>query len=147
MVRIVREKIDIPAVIESINVPAAGGIDVFIGVTRNHSRGKKVLALEYEAYEPMALKTMSGIVDEVKGRWDIDKISIVHRIGRVEIGEASVVIAVSASHRKEAFVACRYAIDTLKKIVPIWKKEYFEDGEIWVGQEGGTPTVHPDHFR
>jgi len=141
MIQIVKKKIDVEQVIESVNDPAAGGVDVFIGTTRNHSRGKRVQALEYKAYEPMALKKMQEITEEVKKRWNVTKISIVHRIDKVGIGEASVVIAVSAPHRKEAFEACRYAIDTLKKEIPIWKKEFFKDGEVWVGIEGNESII------
>jgi molybdopterin synthase catalytic subunit len=137
MIKIVKEKIDVDEVIESVRDPGAGGIDVFLGTTRNHADGKKVFALEYEAYDPMALKMMLQIADDIKSKWNVCKISIVHRTGRVEIGEASVVIAVSSAHRKEAFEACRYAIDTLKKTVPIWKKEFFADGEVWVGSQSG----------
>ena len=144
MIQIVKAKIDIETVLQSVLDPSAGGIDIFIGTTRNHSRGKEVLSLEYEAYEPMALKMMNQIADDAKRRWVIDKISIVHRIGRVEIGEASVVVAVSADHRRQAFEACRYAIDMLKRDVPIWKREIFRDGEVWVGaQEIYTSHANP----
>ena len=135
MVRIVRENINIDQVLQSVQDPSAGGIDVFIGTTRNHSNGKEVLSLEYEAYEPMALNVMTEIVEEAKHRWQVKKVSVVHRIGEVAICEASVVIAVSAAHRKEAFLACQFIIDTLKKNVPIWKKEIFIDGEIWAGAQ------------
>ena len=94
-----------------------------------------MLHLEYEAYQPMATKMLHRIADEVRTKWNVKKISIVHRVGRLEIGEASVVIAVSAVHRAEAFESCSYAIDTLKKTVPIWKKEFFEDGEVWVQEQ------------
>lgn len=134
MIEIVRENIDINRVMQSVQDPGAGGVAAFIGTTRNRSNGKSVLALEYDAYVPMALKLMSRIASEAKTRWAVQKISIVHRIGRLEIGEASVAIAVSSVHRKEAFEACRYAIDTLKKEVPIWKKEFFENGEVWVDE-------------
>ncbi len=132
MISIVHHSINIQEVIASVIDSSAGGIDVFIGTTRDNAKGKRVLRLEYEAYEPMALKTMHQIVEETQARWSVVKISLVHRIGRVDIGEASVVIAVSAAHRSEAFEACRYLIDRLKQIVPIWKKEFFEDGEVWV---------------
>lgn len=138
MVEIVKEKIDIGRVVESVEDPAAGGVAVFIGTTRDHSDGKSVLALEYDAYVPMALKLMNRIAAEARSRWGLQKISIVHRVGRLGIGEASVVIAVSSAHRKEAFEACRYAIDTLKEDVPIWKKEFFENGEVWVESEQGV---------
>ena len=132
MIQIVDKNIDVVELLASVSVPEAGGIDMFLGTTRNHSKGKKVVRLEYEAYSPMALRMMSEIESEIRKRWNIQKISIVHRIGAVPVMEASVAIAVSAAHRKEAFEACRYAIDELKKRVPIWKKEIFEDGEVWV---------------
>jgi molybdopterin synthase catalytic subunit len=132
MIQIVDKNIDVVELLASVSVPEAGGIDMFLGTTRNHSKGKKVVRLEYEAYSPMALRMMSEIESEIRKRWNIQKISIVHRIGVVPVMEASVAIAVSAAHRKEAFEACRYAIDELKKRVPIWKKEIFEDGEVWV---------------
>ena len=136
MVSIVKEKISIENVLESVQDPAAGGIDLFIGVTRNHSGGKEVRSLEYQAYEPMALKLMNAIEEEIRRQWLVKKVSLVHRIGPVAVGEASVVIAVSSVHRKEAFEACRYAIDTLKKNVPIWKKEFTEKEEFWVHDKG-----------
>ena len=133
MVRIVHEAIDLEEVLRSVQTPEVGAIDIFIGTTRNHSDGKEVLSLEYEAYEPMALKLIEGIAKEAHARWSIHRIAIVHRVGKLGIGEASVVVAVSSAHRREAFEACRYAIDTLKSDVPIWKKEVFADGEAWVG--------------
>ena len=132
MVQIIDKKINVGELMGSVIVPEAGGIDIFLGTTRNHSKGKKVVRLEYEAYVPMALKLMSEIESEIRKRWNIHKISMIHRTGVVPVMEPSVAIAVSASHRKEAFEACRYAIDELKKRVPIWKKEIFEDGETWV---------------
>jgi len=135
MIKIIKEKINIDEILRSVSDSSAGGIDIFIGTTRNHSNDKEVLSLEYEAYEPMALKVMSGIIDEAKRRWEVKKISVVHRVGKVAIGEASVVIAVSSVHRNEASEACRFIIDTLKKNVPIWKKESFGDGEVWVGAQ------------
>jgi len=132
MIEIVSEKIDIVQVLESIKDCSAGGIDMFIGTTRNYSNGKKVLSLEYEVYVPMAIKKMKEIEEIVRKRWEICKISMIHRIGKVEVGEVSVVIAVSSTHRKEAFESCQFTIDILKKEVPIWKKEVFENGESWV---------------
>jgi molybdopterin synthase catalytic subunit len=132
MITIVDKNIDIGELLASVIVPEAGGVDMFLGTTRNYSKGKKVIKLEYEAYTPMALSMMSEIEIEIRKRWNIEKISMIHRIGVVPVMEASVAIAVSATHRKEAFEACRYAIDELKKRVPIWKKEIFEDGEVWV---------------
>ncbi len=135
MIEIVDHEIDVQSVLRSVEDPSAGGVDMFIGTTRNNSNGKKVLSLEYETYRPMALKLMERIAEEAAAKWGLRKISIVHRVGKVEIGEASVVIAVSSAHRKEAFDACRFAIDTLKKEVPIWKKEIFIDGQVWVGAQ------------
>jgi molybdopterin synthase catalytic subunit len=133
MLKIIHTPIDLDEVLRSVKSPEAGAIDIFIGTTRNHSNGKEVLSLEYEAYEPMALKLLEGIIAEARRRWSVDRIAIVHRVGKVEIGEASVVIAVSATHRREAFEACRFVIDALKRDVPIWKKEVFGDGEAWIG--------------
>ena len=110
----------------------SGGIDVFIGTVRNATRGKKVLRLEFEAYEKMALQEMTKIADSVLVKWPVHKILIHHRVGSLSVGEVPVVIVVSAAHRAAAFEACRYAIDALKETVPIWKKEVFEDGEVWV---------------
>lgn len=135
MIEIRRDRIQIDQVIKSVQDPSAGGIDVFIGTTRNKSGGKEVVSLEYQAYEEMALKMMSELEGETRERWEIQKLSIVHRVGPVAIGEASVVIAVSSVHRREAFEACRFAIDRLKKQVPIWKKEVFADGETWIGEQ------------
>lgn len=110
-----------------------GGYVTFEGWVRNHNEGRRVERLEYEAYETMALDEMRRIGDEIVRRWTVVAISMVHRVGVVPIGEASVAVAVSAAHREEAFLACRYGIDTLKLTVPIWKKEYFRGGEHWVG--------------
>ena len=113
----------------------AGAIATFIGTTRAHARGRAVVRLEYEAYEGMAEETMAEIAGELKTRYDLVDIAIHHRIGTVGIGETSVVIAVSAAHRGDALAACRDAIDTLKKRVPLWKKEFYEGGEEWIGSE------------
>lgn len=126
--------IDIGAVVSGLTSPESGGIDVFIGTTRNQSRGREVLLLEYEAFEPMALEVMENLERRARERWPLHKIAIVHRLGRVPVGEASVVIGVSAGHRKEAFEACRFLIDVLKQDVPIWKREHFADGTMeWSG--------------
>ena len=135
MIEITEKEIDVNSVIESVRDPSAGGIDIFIGTTRDHSGGKRVLAMEYHAYVPMALKMMKELAGEAGSRWEVKKISMVHRIGRLEIGEPSVVVAVSAAHREEAFQACRFTIDRLKESVPIWKKELFRDGGVWVNEQ------------
>ena len=115
--------------------PATGATVTFTGTVRDHARGRTVRALDYEAYAPAAAKMMARIGDEIHDRWGIDRIAIIHRTGLLEVGEASVVIAITSAHRDEAFDACRYAIERLKEIVPIWKKEFYEDGAIWVGSE------------
>ena len=124
--------LDIPACIDWCMSPETGGIDVFIGTVRNMTKGKRVVRLEFDAYESMALKEMEKIAADVLAKWPVHKILIHHRTGVLAVGEIPVVIALAAAHRAAAFEACRYAIDTLKEKVPIWKKEVFEDGEHWV---------------
>ncbi len=109
-----------------------GGSTVFIGTVRNHTKGKTVLRLEFESYAPMAISEMRKIAERAKERWSCTKISIHHRVGTLAIGEIAVIIAVATPHRKAAFEACEFCIDTLKETVPIWKREFFEDGDIWV---------------
>ncbi|MCX7603612.1 MAG: molybdopterin converting factor subunit 1 [Bryobacteraceae bacterium] len=115
--------------------PQDGAVVVFEGIVRNHSGGRRTLFLDYECYEPMAIREIARLGREIAGRHAVSRVAIVHRLGRMEIGEASVVIVVSAPHRKAAFDAAREAIDRLKKEVPIWKKEHFEDGAVWVEGE------------
>jgi molybdopterin synthase catalytic subunit len=124
--------LNIQSAIDWIMSPESGGIDVFIGTVRNATKGKKVIKLEFEAYEPMAIAEMEKIAKQAFEKWPVQKVLIHHRTGVLEVGEVPVVIAVSAVHRAAAFDACRYIIDTLKQTVPIWKKEIFEDGEVWV---------------
>lgn len=124
--------LDIVYCIDKVRSPQSGGIDVFIGTVRDATKGKKVLRLEFEAYEKMAVSEMQKIADAACERWQLHGMVIHHRTGVLEVGEIPVVIAVAAAHRDAAFEACRYAIDTLKQTVPIWKKEVFEDGEVWV---------------
>jgi molybdopterin synthase catalytic subunit len=120
------------SLIEEVCRPSDGGVVVFLGVVRESSRGKQIRYLEYDAYIEMAEQEMSAIAAEVTSRWATDHVAMVHRIGRLEIGECSVIIVVACPHRAEAFAACQYAIDTLKSTVPIWKKEVGLDGEEWV---------------
>jgi MoaE-MoaD fusion protein len=142
-VSIGREAVDVDALERAVANPAAGAIVTFVGTTRRDNVGRRVLRLEYEAYEPMALSEMRKLAREAGARWEIVRIAIQHRVGFVDIGETSVAIAVSAAHRAEAFEACRFAIDRLKEIVPIWKKEYFEGGEVWIGcQTSHPPELH-----
>ncbi|WP_245845556.1 molybdenum cofactor biosynthesis protein MoaE [Mucilaginibacter xinganensis] len=124
--------LQIQSAINWIMSPESGGIDVFIGTVRNATKGKKVIRLEFEAYEPMALAEMKKIAQVAFDKWPVQKVLVHHRTGVLEVGEVPVIIAVSAAHRAAAFDACRYIIDTLKQTVPIWKKEIFEDGEVWV---------------
>jgi molybdopterin synthase catalytic subunit len=131
-IRITSEPIDINACIEAVLSPDCGGVDVFIGTVRNFTGGKRVVRLEFEAYVPMAISELNKIADDVLLRWPVQQVCIHHRTGVLQIGDVPVVIAVAAAHRAAAFDACRYAIDTLKQTVPIWKKEVFEDGEVWV---------------
>ena len=140
-IKIVRDHVDVAALEAAVADPAAGAMCTFVGTTRENNVGRKVLRLEYEVYEAMALSEIRKLADEAGRRWEITRIAITHRIGVVEIGETSVAIAVSAPHRAEAFEACRFAIDRLKEIVPIWKKEHFEGGEVWIGCQ----TSHPPH--
>jgi molybdopterin synthase catalytic subunit len=132
MVAISDAPIDVAHVYSAIRAPHSGGIDIFVGTVRNHSGGKRIRRLEYAAYTPMAEKMMVRIEREIRELWTVDNVIMIHRIGLLEIGDVAVVTAVSAAHREEAFAACRYAIDRIKSIVPIWKKEFAEDGETWV---------------
>jgi molybdopterin synthase catalytic subunit/molybdopterin converting factor small subunit len=126
------------AVAQAVEHPGAGALALFSGVVRDQTGGRRVKFLEYEAHGAMALAKMREIGAAIRSRWPaITRIALVHRIGRLEIGESSVMIAVSSPHRAQAFEACRFAIDTLKETVPIWKKEHFEDGEVWVGPQSG----------
>ena len=118
--------------IDYVASSSAGGSTVFIGTVRNQTKGKKVLRLEFESYAPMAISEMRKIAEQATEKWSAEKISIHHRVGVLDIGEIAVIIAVATPHRKAAFEACEYCIDTLKETVPIWKKEFFEDGEVWV---------------
>ena len=130
--RITRAPIDAQQVARTLQRAEDGAVCIFEGVVRNNSKGKLTRYLEYEGYEPMALRKMEEIGQFIRQGWEIDAVGIVHRLGRMDIGETSVAIIVTSAHRKAAFEACQYAIDRLKKIVPIWKKEFFEDGEVWI---------------
>jgi molybdopterin synthase catalytic subunit len=132
--RLSAEPLSLDAVVEEVRSDRAGAIATFVGTTRVESRGRTVLQLDYEAYEEMAEQVMAEIAAELKERYDVCELAIHHRTGRVGIGEASVVIAVSAPHRHDALAACRDAIDTLKERVPLWKKEIYEGGEEWIGR-------------
>jgi molybdopterin synthase catalytic subunit len=136
MFRLVNDPIDAASLRSGLAGPQDGAAVIFEGIVRNHARGKRVRYLEYHAYEPMALNKLEEIGAQARKEFPIRDIAIVHRLGRLNPGECSVAITVVSAHRAAAFDACRYAIDAIKKIVPIWKKEFYEDGEIWV--EGPT---------
>jgi molybdopterin converting factor subunit 1 len=151
-VRIVTEPISTLEVLERLKRPEDGAAVVFEGVVRDRTRGRRTKYLDYEAYEPMALKQMELLAAQARERYGVGGVSIIHRLGRLEIGETSVLIVVASEHRAAAFEACRWVIDTLKKAVPIWKKEYFEDGAVWADGEpfpeeiqepGGTTRQRP----
>ncbi len=132
---IVREKIEPAQVVARTKRPADGAVATFEGIVRDHSRNRPTLFLDYEAYEPMALKEMESLAQQALKRFQIRDVAVVHRLGRLEIGETSVLIVVASPHRAAAFDACRWLIDMLKRTVPIWKKEYFADGAVWADGE------------
>lgn len=133
--------LDTDALVKALDTSGVGAVAVFLGLVRNHNKGRRVLFLDYEAYEPLALRGLQRIVMESSERWPDVRLAIHHRIGRMEIGEASVVIAAASPHRANAFAASRYAIERIKQIVPVWKHEYFEGGDVWI--EGAT--ADPDN--
>jgi len=136
---LVRSPIPTATIVAQLKAPSDGAVAIFEGIVRNHSAGRPTLHLEYEAYEPMALAKMRDIGSQMRQRFQIRRFAMVHRLGRLEIGETSVLIAVCSAHRAAAFDACRFGIDTLKSNVPIWKKEFFRDGAVWA--EGETPPL------
>lgn len=143
---LVRDPIDPDALVRYVRAAGDGAVVTFDGCVRNQSHGRSTLYLDYEAYESMALGKIREIADEMHAKFAIDRVAISHRLGRLEIGETSVFIAVSAPHRPAAFDACRFAIDTLKRTVPIWKKEYFADGAVWAdGEIPPVPAVASAH--
>jgi molybdopterin synthase catalytic subunit len=134
LVLLVRAPIDLASL--QATTPVDGALCLFVGVVRNENAGRPVLYLEYEAYEEMALPLMQEIATDARRKWPVTDVRLVHRLGRLEIGDPSVAVAVASPHRAEAFAACRFAIDTLKARVPIWKKEYYADGSAWLGGPG-----------
>ncbi|MFN3345348.1 MAG: molybdenum cofactor biosynthesis protein MoaE [Chloroherpetonaceae bacterium] len=132
MMTISDKPLDVQAVIETVQTHEAGAINVFIGTVRNQTAQKSVVGLDYEAFETMAIKKMHEIAEEAKAKFPVLKVAIAHRVGKLKLGEIAVVIAVATPHRAESFAACKFIIDTLKEVVPIWKKEIFEDGDVWV---------------
>lgn len=140
MVEITRDKIDINQILAAVEEPSAGGVALFIGRVRNHADGRAVLRMEYEGYAEMARKELEKIEAKVREKWPVLSMAMVHRLGMLDIGEASVVIAVACAHRAPAFQACKFAIDRLKQTIPVWKKEYGPDGTTWV--EGVVPAIN-----
>jgi molybdopterin synthase catalytic subunit len=143
VVGLVRKPIDRDALVASLKQPGDGAVVVFDGIVRDHTRGRKTLYLDYEAYEEMALAEMQKLAVESQGRFAIDRVGVVHRLGRLEIGESSIVIVVTSAHRAAAFDACRWLIDTLKRTVPVWKKEHFADGAVWKDGEPFPAELQP----
>lgn len=141
MIEVVHEPLEPEAVTAQVRRNSNGAVVTFLGTTRDSTGGRTVLFLEYEAYQPMAERKLAEIADEIRARWPVDDVAIAHRVGRLEIGDVSLVVAVGSPHRKQAFAACHYAVDRIKQVVPIWKKEHFVGGEIWV--EGPESTAAP----
>ncbi len=132
MIQITHEPLDPEAITALVKEPTNGAVVTFLGITRAATGDRRVLHLEYEAYEPMAEKQLAEIAQEMRERWSVGDVAMAHRLGRLEVGETSLVVAVASPHRKDAFGACQYAVDRIKQTVPIWKKEYFEGGEVWI---------------
>jgi len=140
---IVRERIETEQILAGIKQAEDGAVVVFEGIVRNHTRSRRTLFLDYEAYEPMALSQMNALAEKILANFKVRQVRIVHRLGRLGIGETSVLIAVASAHRAAAFDACRFAIDTLKRTVPIWKKEHFIDGTVWADGEPFPEQLRP----
>jgi molybdopterin synthase catalytic subunit len=147
LVAVTTEVLDLPALIAEISgsAPGDGAVATFIGLVRDHNQGRRVEFLEYEAYEALAVRALGRIVDEAKQNWPDTRLGVHHRIGRLEIGEASIVIVAASPHRAHAFAACRYTIERVKQIVPIWKHEHFAGGDVWL--EGATADPDDEAAR
>jgi molybdopterin synthase catalytic subunit len=135
IIRVQEQPISVDEALAAVRRPDCGAVGVFLGTVRNHHDGKKVVDISYSAFREMAEKELGRIVDEAKQRWVLGEVAVVHRVGKLAIGDISVLIAVSSPHRKESFEACRHIIETLKKTVPIWKEEFYETGKAWVSTE------------
>lgn len=145
MFEITSEPLDPKPLVEAVRRDESGAVALFYGVVRNENMGRAVNYLEYDAYPEMAIKKMREVADEVRARFPVTGVGVLHRIGRLEIGETSLLVAVSSGHRREAFEACHYAVDRIKQIVPIWKKEVWADGSEWI--EGHLPEVPEPHEK
>ena len=143
MFEIISEPINVEHLVKKVERREAGAITTFIGTVREFTKGKRTLYLQYEAYVPMAEKKLAEIGDEIKEKWTDAEVAITHRIGRLDITDIAIVIAVSTPHRRDAYEANEYAIERIKQIVPIWKKEHWEDGEMWIGDQLET-TAYPN---
>ena len=132
VVAITTAPLDAQQLVSLVAADGDGAVASFAGLVRDHNQGRRVLFLEYEAYEPLAVRALQRIVDEAAAAWPSTRVAVHHRIGRLEIGEASIVIAAASPHRADAFAACRYTIERVKQIVPIWKREHFDGGDVWL---------------
>jgi molybdopterin synthase catalytic subunit len=141
MFRVTDRPLNLQELVDFVTDPEAGAIATFVGTTRNNNEGRRVIALDYDAYPEMAEKELRRIGEEASEKWQLCRMAVVHRIGPVQITQASVIIAVSSAHREAAFGACRFAIEEIKKTVPIWKKELYEGGELWIGTQSGQPLT------
>jgi molybdopterin synthase catalytic subunit len=137
--------LDLQALVADLGAEGDGAIATFAGLVRNHNQGRRVRFLEYEAYEPLAVRALERIVVEARDAWPSTRLGLHHRIGRLEIGEASIIVVAASAHRADAFAACRYAIERVKQIVPIWKHEHFDGGEVWL--EGATADPEDEAAR
>lgn len=142
-IALTREALDPEAIAALVKTPKNGAVVTFLGVTRDNNEGRNVFYLEYESYEEMALKELHNVVEEAKRKWHDLDVAVVHRLGRVNIGEVSLVTSVGAPHRKDAFAACAYLLDRIKETVPIWKREVFTSGEVWIGSEEHAKSHNP----
>ena len=144
-VAVTSEPLDSDALVSLVGAKGDGAVVTFAGLVRNHNQGRQVQFLEYEAYEPLAIRALQRIVDEARELWSGARVAVHHRLGRLEIGEASIVIAAASAHRADAFAACRYTIERVKQIVPIWKREHFDGGDVWL--EGATADPDDEAAR
>jgi molybdopterin synthase catalytic subunit len=139
LIQLTDEKLDAAPLVEAVSTPASGAVTLFYGVVRDHNEGRQVLFLEYDAYLELAERQLRTVAEEIRSGYAIDGIAVAHRFGRLEIGETSLLVAVSSAHRANAFAACEAAVDRIKQTVPIWKKEHWADGSVWLD---GTPVEH-----
>jgi molybdopterin synthase catalytic subunit len=144
-VAVTSQPLDSEALVALVDAKGDGAVVTFAGLVRDHNQGRQVQFLEYEAYEPLAIRALQRIVDEAHELWPSARVAVHHRLGRLEIGEASIVIAAASPHRADAFAACRYTIERVKQIVPIWKREHFDGGDVWL--EGATADPDDEAAR